>query len=482
MKPYSKFDTGVFVYNYLRNLYDLPYHEALDNENLIWGFTSANYQTCIVNPAAFDNSDTVQKVVSDHIEKRQAAKIKLITSTNDPATKVWTELGFGLNSCKSILKYANVKKTNKKHIADFRLEPVKHPTELNEILKLKCGDVFTSVLKESVDNLTQLISKSLITVVFIYKLDSECLVGYFTIFRLKDFTILELMLCSSAHVDEKRLLQLLELVKRDGSLNDAKTLVLIIPEKWAAESTAKMIKLGEIRHYEKADIKNALLPIDTCSKSAVLKTKAEFLNAVNITNALGLPKHNDLPKNWDTLAALSQIINNSAIKKSSAILDAGGEYYSAMLYQLACYGYSNLHCVNLAFTSSKKINNITYQQGDITKTTFYDNTFSVITCLSVIEHIVSIEAYFIEMNRILKCDGILFISTDYWDKAIKTDGKKSYGAPIKIYDSQGIIYLIGLAKKHGFELTESIDLSCEDKVVFCDGFKYTFIYLTFIKK
>ena len=51
---------------------------------------------------------------------------------------------------------------------------------------------------------------------------------------------------------------------------------------------------------------------------------------------------------------------------------------------------------------------------DLEKTNFKDNMFDFITSLSVIEHGVNIQNYFREMNRILKKDGMLLTSTDYW--------------------------------------------------------------------
>ena len=51
---------------------------------------------------------------------------------------------------------------------------------------------------------------------------------------------------------------------------------------------------------------------------------------------------------------------------------------------------------------------------DLEKTGFQNNTFDFVTSLSVIEHGINIENYFKEMNRILKKEGLLLTSTDYW--------------------------------------------------------------------
>ena len=51
---------------------------------------------------------------------------------------------------------------------------------------------------------------------------------------------------------------------------------------------------------------------------------------------------------------------------------------------------------------------------DLEKTEFQNNTFDSVTSLSVIEHGISTQNYFKEMNRITKRRGLLLTSTDYW--------------------------------------------------------------------
>ncbi len=480
MNSFQKIDTVVFIYHYLRNLYDLPYHQSLGDENIIWGFNSVDKQTCLVNIANFGNPDTDVEEIFDEIKNRRTGNIKLITNIYYPKPKIWSELGFEFMRSKSVLKYNYPKNTSRKGISNFRSKLIENSAELTSLFKLNHRNVIND-LKETLNNVILLVSRSLVTTEFIYKSNSKNPVGLFVIFPLKAFVIFEPILFSPEYLNENMLLQLVETVLRNRNLNNAMTLI-ITSQNWEHIRQDQITKVGEIQYYEKKKIKSPQLPIPICLKSAVLKTKSEFLNSIKIINSLGLPKHNDLPKNWDTLAALSQIVNSSLIEKSSAILDAGGEYYSVILYQLALYGYANLHCVNLAFTSSMKIGSITYQKGDITETTFEEKTFAAITCLSVIEHIVNIEKYFGEMSRILKDDGILFISTDYWKDTIDTQGKKSYGNPFKIYDSRGVNHMIDMAKEFKLELIAPVKLYCKNKVVSCDGFKYTFLYLTFKKK
>ena len=59
---------------------------------------------------------------------------------------------------------------------------------------------------------------------------------------------------------------------------------------------------------------------------------------------------------------------------------------------------------------------------DLEKTNFNDNMFDFYIVV-VIEHGVNIQNYFKEMNRILKKDGILLTSTDYWPDKILNEVK-----------------------------------------------------------
>jgi ubiquinone/menaquinone biosynthesis C-methylase UbiE len=104
--------------------------------------------------------------------------------------------------------------------------------------------------------------------------------------------------------------------------------------------------------------------------------------------------------------------------------------------------------------------------------------------LSVIEHGVDIEKYFIEMNRILKKGGFLLTSTDYWpEKTINTKCVLSKGTPDKVFDRNEIEYATTIAEKSGLKLIEPIDYTHVDRVVHWKetGLDYTFIFFAMKK-
>ena len=222
--------------------------------------------------------------------------------------------------------------------------------------------------------------------------------------------------------------------------------------------------------------------IPTNKENAVLQTRQEWQLAVEQALTLGLPLHQDPPKNWDSLAALSAILTKT--DTSAKILDAGAEMYSVILPWLSLYGYQKLTGINLVFDQPIKQGNILYEYGDLTQTQYQSNSFEAITCLSVVEHGVDLRAYFQEMSRLLKPGGILVTSTDYYNEPIETQGKVAFGVPLRIFSRSDLEQFLQLASQFDLHLTSSIRLDCKDKAVtwLAHDLSYTFIVFTLQKK
>jgi SAM-dependent methyltransferase len=215
--------------------------------------------------------------------------------------------------------------------------------------------------------------------------------------------------------------------------------------------------------------------------NAVLKNHNEVEASIEQVRKIGLPIMKDLPKNWDSLAALDLILETT--DRKARVYDAGGELYSMILPWLFLYGYKNIIAENLIFRSMTKRGPILYKHGNITKTTYPDKFFDVITCLSVIEHGVDLNKYFSEMTRILKTGGILITSTDYYETPIDTRGQKVYGCPIHIFTKEEIIEALVIAKYYGLNPISSVDLTSEEKVIHWKEYdlRYTFIIISLRK-
>jgi len=183
------------------------------------------------------------------------------------------------------------------------------------------------------------------------------------------------------------------------------------------------------------------------------------------------------------------IINKA--DKNSFILDIGCNG-SPILLMLKNLGFKNLYGCDLSFDAScnpqsennePELLNLSIQ--NLEKTNYNDAMFDYITSLSVIEHGVNIENYFKEMNRILKKDGMLLTSTDYWHDKIDNSNKVfSFSTvPDVIFSRNEIENIVRIAEKNGFEVIEPIDFTYEDKVVrwYSAGIDLTFIFFALKK-
>jgi SAM-dependent methyltransferase len=207
--------------------------------------------------------------------------------------------------------------------------------------------------------------------------------------------------------------------------------------------------------------------------NTTLKTKDEVFEAIRQVKNIGLFPNPFPAKNWDSLAILQTILDNTTPR--STILDAGSSLDSTPLHWLYLYGYRKLIGINLAFPKTITYGPIKYLKQDLTHTKFRKQSFDVVICQSVIEHGVSIHEYFEEMSRILKHGGTLITSTDYWENSVDTKGKMAFGTEIRIFDREDLSEMLCIAERNGFRKTGDIDLECNEKAVHWTGLNYTFI-------
>jgi SAM-dependent methyltransferase len=213
--------------------------------------------------------------------------------------------------------------------------------------------------------------------------------------------------------------------------------------------------------------------------SDVLGTRAQWLAAVAECRRIGLPLHPDRPKNWDALGAVATVLD--AVGPRAAVLDAGGARYSSVLPWLRLYGLSDLVANNLEFGADVRRDGVLFRYGDITSTDFPDGRFDAVTCMSVIEHGVPVEAFLAESARILRPGGVLVVSTDYDQQPPDTTGHHAYGQQVHIFSPAEIEALVRAAAGHGLTLRGKLALTHPERPVHWTrtGLDYTFIRLAF---
>lgn len=224
-----------------------------------------------------------------------------------------------------------------------------------------------------------------------------------------------------------------------------------------------------------------------CNEGCELKTlkkERSYQTSANEVQLLGLHPHLDAPKNWDSLYALKKILSNT--ESYERILDAGGAKYSPLVEWLYLYGYDDLFVQNIDFDNQFKRGPILYQVNDFTDTGFKPNSIAVIVCLSVIEHGVPIKDALEEFYRVLRKDGLLIISTDYWPEKIYTNDIETEFGDSKqqwqIFSENEIKDMLKKAKEIGFKVPEKKQFVAEERTIALNDEAYTFIYFELRKQ
>jgi len=205
----------------------------------------------------------------------------------------------------------------------------------------------------------------------------------------------------------------------------------------------------------------------------VLQSLKEVAIATQNLRDRGLPTHLTTEKNWDQWL-LSQYLSES--DRQSSIIDLGcGD--CCTLDFLVALGFEQLHGIDLAIQQSTVNRPYQLYQGDLTATPFADQTFDYAVSISVIEHGVDLARFFKETYRILKPDGFLFVTTDYWQQKIPVDASiQPFGLAWSIFSSGEVEEIIDLAQQHGFLLESDLKIpTCTERTVNWYERQYTFI-------
>lgn len=205
----------------------------------------------------------------------------------------------------------------------------------------------------------------------------------------------------------------------------------------------------------------------------VLQSLQDVEIATQKLRSQNLPTHLTVQKNWDQWLLVEHLSNRD---RQSAILDLGcGDCCTLDL--LATLGFQNLHGIDLTIPQLSSDRPYQLHQGDLTRTPFPNQTFDCAVSISVVEHGVDLTQFFSETYRVLKPNGLLFVTTDYWQDKILIDSSiKPFGLSWNIFSSADIQTLITLAQQQGFTLESHPEIpTCQTRTVDWYGKQYTFI-------
>lgn len=205
----------------------------------------------------------------------------------------------------------------------------------------------------------------------------------------------------------------------------------------------------------------------------------------------GLPLHETPQKNFDHFL-LREIV--AGMDKDAAIVDLGCGRAHTLSF-LHALGFSNLRGIDLALDRRARARQALLMLrertlrppyrlacGDLTRTSLRSASQDVALSISTIEHGVDVERFLAEAARVLRSGGLLFVTTDYWENKIDTDGAQAFGLPWQIFSREQIIAFLDTARRFGLLPAESGEIpACEDKPVFWQDRRYTFVAMLFRK-
>lgn len=218
----------------------------------------------------------------------------------------------------------------------------------------------------------------------------------------------------------------------------------------------------------------------------ILKTRSEVEESTNYIKSHDLISHAFPCKDWDIaliLKHLKEALDASGNKAD--ILDMGSNG-SFLLHNAVKLGIQGRKCGIDLGNPEYAIEGVEYVKGDLMKTPYEDNSFDIITNLSVIEHQVDFDLLAKECSRLLRKGGKLIITHDFWDPKVNTDGIKLYDLSWSILDRADAENLIKALSDNGLKMEGEMDWTSQDTVINPNYFapygkSYTFAIMSFTK-
>jgi len=230
----------------------------------------------------------------------------------------------------------------------------------------------------------------------------------------------------------------------------------------------------------------------------VLKNWIQVGDAINYLGHHRQRTHQSPYKSWD-LALIHAMVGD--LDRRDLIVDLGASVLGGvrLLYGM---GFSRIVGFDLAFSKfdrliqlrdwldlvsrSRRPTGPAYRLKvkNLQETGLGDESIGAVICLSVIEHGVDQDRFFAEVSRVLRKNGLLFMSTDYWEPKVDTSGRMMFGQPWTIFCRTEIEAMILLAGRYGLRIdgVGSVDYSCEDTIVVDYNHACTTIAMRFRKR
>lgn len=202
-----------------------------------------------------------------------------------------------------------------------------------------------------------------------------------------------------------------------------------------------------------------------------LARKASMWNGIDV---------GDLVKSWDVLKTVHFIENN--VGRNASILDLGA-FASELPCILHKLNYSKVVGIDLNPDIRKMpyANSVRYEVADFMHTPFTNESFDIITAISVIEHGYNAQALLRELSRLLRVGGYFVASFDYWPEKINSDGIMIFGMDWRIFSEREVRSFLQEAGQYGLIPAGEVDLDSAERAINSAGKDYTFAWLVLRK-
>ena len=240
---------------------------------------------------------------------------------------------------------------------------------------------------------------------------------------------------------------------------------------------------------DKSNFKGNIMVMKVLRNKRQISNARRFMKKMNVSSIdtviqsglrrIGLIKDisvGDRLKSWDVLETLLFIKDHAS--KDKAILDIGC-YASEVPIALYKMGYVNITGIDLnsELTKMPYSNQIRYMQSDFMNTGFRDESFDIVTSISVIEHGYQPKRLLKEMSRILKTDGYFIASFDYWPEKIDTSDIKFFGMDWLIFSKDDVEEFIEIASDYKLLPGGKLRYEIEKAPIKCAGKEYSFAWI-----
>jgi SAM-dependent methyltransferase len=193
-----------------------------------------------------------------------------------------------------------------------------------------------------------------------------------------------------------------------------------------------------------------------------------------------LPPQPDITKSWDVAKAV-EVITSTVTNQQLPILDMGC-FNSEVLYVLHGLGYKSLYGCDLNPICRWMFfwHQIRYSVADLTQTSYPNNYFAAITCLSVIEHGVPLDSLVKEVRRILQPGGVFIFTTDYdatGEEHTIGEDFQMFGLSWRIFNQASLQDLLQKFIDVGFHILEPNQVvnTHVKRPIYWQGENYTFV-------